>query len=369
MKKSAIVILVIMAFSLCGTEPPKVDTIMEDGVEVILNHLVPYQLGEGMTLTIEEVLVIDIENNEIAELGLSDISHVDVDSEGNIFTADRRAQEKFFFKFDRSGRFLSSFGLKGQGPGEIERLWLFKVSLRDEIFVSDQLKVLVFDNAGRFIKEFRKEYDLQTIIPLNEDRFLATKMVLNTDASQAMSVVLCSKKMEEIKSLDRSKIESFGGPNKVNIIPTIVLGEKSNHSIYTGNMHEYEIRVFDFNGNLSRKIRKENKAVLMPEEDKIRYEQQMQGYPPELKKKFFIPAEYPAFRRIIPHDEKWIFVQTWESPGKGKYIYDVFDSEGRFVARTELEGTPLLCRGDRFYCLREKASGFKELVVLKMTWR
>jgi hypothetical protein len=69
------------------------------------------------------------------------------------------------------------------------------------------------------------------------------------------------------------------GPNKVNIIPTIVLGEASNHSVYSGNMHEYEIRIIAFNGILSRKIRKEHKAVLMPDEDKKSYEHRMQRGP------------------------------------------------------------------------------------------
>jgi hypothetical protein len=66
-------------------------TVTEDGIEVILNHLEPYSSGEIKALSLEEILTIDTEKDETAEMGLTDISHLDADSEGNIFIANQRA--------------------------------------------------------------------------------------------------------------------------------------------------------------------------------------------------------------------------------------------------------------------------------------
>ena len=126
--------------------------------------------------------------------------------------------------------------------------------------------------------------------------------------------------------------------------------------------------MFDFDGNLLRKIRKENKAVLLSDKDREEYEQLLQNYPPNLRDKFFIPDSYPPYQRIIPFDEKCLFVQTHEEPSEGHFIYNIFNTEGVFTARVELEGFQMKLRGERLYCLREKDSGYKELNVYKMIW-
>ena len=55
---------------------------MEDGVEVIVNHLEPYKIkGEPSTLHLEEKFTLDTERDEIAEIGLTDTQDFDVDSD------------------------------------------------------------------------------------------------------------------------------------------------------------------------------------------------------------------------------------------------------------------------------------------------
>lgn len=55
---------------------------MEEGVEVVVNHVEPYKLkGEPGNLILLKVLSIDTERDDIAESGLTDIGAFDVDSE------------------------------------------------------------------------------------------------------------------------------------------------------------------------------------------------------------------------------------------------------------------------------------------------
>jgi hypothetical protein len=66
-----------------------------------------------------------------------------------------------------------------------------------------------------------------------------------------------------------------------------------------------------------------------------------------------------------------------ESGIPGEHIYDVFNTGGIFVSRISLGNTIWLsvvgikfatAKNRRLYCLREKESGYKELVVYNMRW-
>ena len=367
-KKSACLIFMLYLLICCGPKHDEVERFMEDGIEVVLNHLEPYSISGMKTFSVEKTLTIDTERDEMAEMGLTNISHVDVDSEGKIIIANMRAKENCIFIFNKEGVFLSAFGNKGQGPGEFQNPIRLAVSDQDEIVVTDRGKVVVYSNTGEFIKEFPIDRDYHGIIPLDKERYLAIAVKMNEDLSQSFQVILCSSELTELQILDRSKIESFMKAAKVNIIPTLLYWEKSNHYVFSGNTDEYEIRVFDFNGKQIRKIRKEYKAILLSEEAKEAYKKRIQRYPPALKENFFIPESYPPFQNIAALGDNWLFVQTYEESKEGNSIYDIYNSEGIFISRAELEGFQVIFRGDNVYCLKEKDGGYIELVVYKMVW-
>lgn len=324
--------------------------------------------GEAKLFSLEKVLMIDTENNETAEMGLTDIRHFDIDSEGNIFIANLKAKENYIFILDKDGFFKSAFGRKGQGPGEFQSPLELAISNQDELFITDRGKVAVFSNTGQFIKEFRIDNEYQKIIPLDSDRLLAIAVKMNEDLSQTFQVILCSSDLEELKILDSSKIESFKKATKVNIIPTLVYWAKSNNHIYTGNTEEYEIRMFDFDAKLLRSIKKEYEPVSLSDKDREGYEQNLKRYRPELRESFFIPDTFPPFRDIVTLGDKWLFIRSYEEPKEGSSLYDIFDTKEEFIGRTEFEGYQVKFKGDSVYCLKQKDSGYKELVVYKMIW-
>jgi hypothetical protein len=324
--------------------------------------------GEAKLFSLEKVLTIDTENNKMAEVGLTDINFFDIDSEGKIFIANLEAKENYIFILNDEGNLISAFGRGGQGPGELQSPLDLAISNQDEIFVTDRGKVVVFGNSGQFINEFRIDNEYQKIIPLDKNRYLAIAVKMNEDLSQSFQVILCTSEFKELKTLDSSKIESFRKANKVNIIPTLVYWETSESHIYTGNTDEYKIRVFDFDGEFLRSIKKEYKALSLSNKDREEYEQRLQKYPPEIRESFFIPDAFPPFRAIVTLDDKWLFVQTYEEANEGRSVYDIFNANGEFMGRAELDGYEVKFKGDRVYCLKRKESGYKELVVYRMIW-
>jgi len=86
MKKLILLILFLSFFFYCGPRQEKVEKIMEDGVEVVFNHLEPYKIkGEPSQLSLEEEFIMDFERNDLAGLRIEGTAGFDVDSEGNIY--------------------------------------------------------------------------------------------------------------------------------------------------------------------------------------------------------------------------------------------------------------------------------------------
>jgi len=96
-----IFLFTLIFFASCGSKEDKVDKIVEDGVEVVINHLEPYELkGESSTFRLDEKFVIDLERNDLAEIGLTEIHDFAVDSTGDIyFSAGRTDTNDFLFAF------------------------------------------------------------------------------------------------------------------------------------------------------------------------------------------------------------------------------------------------------------------------------
>jgi hypothetical protein len=149
--------------------------------------------------------------------------------------------------------------------------------------------------------------------------------------------------------------------------------------IYIGNEQRgYEILVFNLDGKLLRKIRKEYKPLFLPENLRKEAEASLSNNP-NRKQWFYVPKEIPPFNTFFIDDEEKLYVMTYEKGfNEGEYIHDVFNSDGIYVSRINLKNygklewalEPLLAvaKNNRLYCLQEKESGYKELVVYKMRW-
>ena len=126
-------------------------------------------------------------------------------------------------------------------------------------------------------------------------------------------------------------------------------------------------------------IKKEYKPVPVPEEYKKKVLEARENAETSGANIYF-PKYMPPFQSLFADDEGRLFVQTYEN-GKDSqgYIYDIFNPEGLFVERVNLRHSGMSITGlpgwlhataknNRLYCLREKKSGYKELVVYKMRW-
>lgn len=381
MKRLIYLVLILSIFHYCAPKQEKVERVIEDGVEVIVNHLEPYQIkNEPITFILKEEFVIDTENFEIARIGLTDIECFDVDSEGNIYFLNRKSGAgNHICKFDKKGRFITSFGSTGQGPGEFQGPSHLEINNQDNIVVTDPPgdRIIIFNKDSSFVKGTPIGLLVRFVSCLDNSKFLTFEISYNSINSEywQFPLILVNSQFEEVKKLDIGKRLNLriAKTKKRKDSPLLLCWSISRESVYVGNEERgYEIWKYDLDGNLIQKIKKEYRRVHMSEEyKKERLERTLEKY----KKRTFFPEYFPPYQSFFTDDSGRLFVMTYEEgENPGEFMLDIFNSKGAFIGRKSLNifvwnyflwGK---IKGSRLYCLQEKESGYKELVVYKMRW-
>jgi len=380
MKKLVYLITILSLLIYCGPKQDEVERIIEDGVEVVINHLEPYQLkGESSTFDLVPVLTIDMERDDIVQAGMGQAGEFDIDGEGNIFVVAFKNTEHFIYKFNSKGELVTSFGRYGQGPGEIEWPFLNKVFEDGRIAITDfRIKYKVFDKKGNLIQEIHPEYTITFVSPLENGNFLVGRprydRMTSKDNHVLYSVSLCDSDFKEIKELDSQK-----RPLSIKKLSPVFMWRVSAGHIYIANDERgYEILDYDFEGNLRRKIRKAYRPAVATNELKgVRlgpgYNQSGNSHDG------FFPNPLPPFASFFVDDEGRFFVMTYESGNSpGEYMYDFFNAGGVFIGRKSLnlgrqqyysQINYAKIKNGLLYHYREKENGFDELLVRRVIWK
>jgi len=389
-KKTWFLFLTFAFFFSCGRTqaPVEVDRIQEDGVEVVLNHLRPYRLsGQSSELFIEKEFAVDAERPDLLERGLTDILRFDVDSYGLIYLMQPpRQNEDLIFKLDGTGQVLGSFGPCGAGPGEIQWPFHFGINSLNEILVFDTggNKLVAYDSSGGVIREIPLRKAQRGGIPLENGNFLSTDTEERSlEQFREISLSIYGPEFDKVRIFS-----SFRFPadpelaGKINVYTPYPLLAVTRERIYLGYLGpDYEILAYDLEGAMIRKIRKEYHPEPVTDDFKKQTLSRAPKGNPIIERLYF-PPDKPAFQYLFTDEFERLFVMTFETDkSSGQNICDVFTKDGIFICRAPIgyldivrsfwEGLRLdvTAKNGRFYALREKEDGFKELVVSKALWR
>jgi hypothetical protein len=377
----------------CSDNTTDAEWIREDGIDVVVNRNEPYIVeGRTETLSLKEELFIDLEADDLAAQGLTDVWGFDVDSNRNIYFFKNPTSEGYLvYKFDPSGRFLSSFALRGQGPGEVQMPSFQKFNARDELPITDSgiNTIKMFDTEGSIVKSIDLGVHVgfmgNMTYPLENGNFLIRRSLRGELEEKHYFVMgLFDPEFNEIKEFDRFEVIQPIRADKVRLPMHKSVWCVSKKHIYLGNENNgYEIHVYDFEGNFVKKIRKTYQPTPVNDEFKQYVNAQIKDTPPVFKKKIYIPEHFPPFQCIFSDDREYLYVMTFErGTSPGEYRIDIFDTDGVLIGKTSLDiylsdpfftpGAPLdswiTIKDNRLYTLRMKDSGYKELVVYDTIW-
>jgi hypothetical protein len=135
-------------------------------------------------------------------------------------------------------------------------------------------------------------------------------------------------------------------------------------------MGKYELFVLDPDGKIIKKIVRDYDGIEITNREKEKLIKDWLGDTPVPSNvKFEFPDVYPPFIRFSCDDEGRIYVQTYDKTEDGEAdYYDVFDSEGKYIARFSLKYWAIVWKKQKLYTIEEDEEGFQVVKRYRVTW-
>lgn len=330
-----------------------------DGVTVVNNPKNP--IYKDNIISLEEELSIG-ESNGPEEYIFSNLNQLLVDNKGYIYAMD--AKEKHIKVYSDVGKYIQTIGKFGQGPGEIGFLNNVCITPHNELVVTDAKnnRLTIFSMRGELIKSIAQGSLSLLEIKIDSKGNRIGKEIVKEEMNPRYELKKFNSDMQYLCSFDSSPL-----PNAKNLNPfmsSLKWSINSNDCVVSGYPETYEIKIFDPNGKILKKILKDNEPLEITKEDIKKTE----GMPPGVK--LSIPKYYPAFRDFIIDDESRIFILTWEKiPDTDEGYFDVFDSEGKYLAKVPLKVRTQVIKKNKLYSIEENDDGFHCIKRYRVTWK
>jgi hypothetical protein len=291
---------------------------------------------------------------------------------------------KLSYIVDRDGRFVGTFGKKGDAEGEVS--WYINCfTTENGVVIGAPDKLHFYTRTGEFIKAAPN--DLFARFPLtfiNENEFLVAPGAL-PDAPNGQAVITYvnltagEEKIFDELPLTANETAGTGGGVVVGLTPQLKMGYNPDAGrLYYGKNNEYAIYIADLDGNRLKTFGLEREKVRITDDDK-RAHFEYHNIPQERIDAIIgrLPNELAYYHRIQVNDG-YVFVFAVNSLGPRitRQQIDVFSLDGVYLYRGELRfpgnlhiygNTENLQIRDNFlYAVLEDEAGRKTIVKYRM---
>ena len=351
----------IMLVSSGGQKAEWKGTIKEEnGITIVKNPKEPMYSEEVFNL-VEELAIGGADERE--EYMFSSIRYVAVNEDERIYILDYK--EAHVKVFDKDGKYLMTIGRPGQGPGELNRPRIISLNQNELMALELGGRFSFFSLNGEFLRHLSGKAGRALSAMIDSKGNIVLTEAISESDNPRYQVKKFDTKMNLIAEIDSSPLPDIQRYN-----PFMAVGhwqiDKDDNIVY-GYPETYEIKIYNPEGKLIKKITKKYDPVEISEKEK---KEQTESLPPQIKDNAIFPKYYPAFYRLCLDDEGRIFVQTWEKIGdQDIYYHDVFDSEGRYIAKVPLRYRPITCKKGKLYSLEEDEEGYQVVKKYKINWK
>ena len=262
-EKCAMIFLFIalIIFSGCSKKELNYTASEVDGIKIYNNLNIPSD--PNFKISPKELFTIDLsENNPDSALRYINFNNICVDKDKNIYLVD--VEKCKVSKLDSLGKYVTSFGKKGTSPGEMnEPLNLTIMNERLYVFDYAEHKTNIFDLDGNFIKAdfIASNAFFYHITGVNDEKFtgiLAMDRYEDEKVYTVYQIPIYTYKSIPYKEL-YNREEILQPPDErfwpANYQPPYAVG-KDKIYVMENSTDKYSILVFNFNGELLYKIRK-----------------------------------------------------------------------------------------------------------------
>ena len=253
--------------------------------------------------------------------------------------------------------FKKVFGEKGEGPGEFKvenNIGLQLSPCHNNLMITTANKLHFYSTDGNEINVFLKPQHVRDVLRFSADNYLG-RVYGDKEGKRAEIINLYDANFNKIREVyQRSELKK--GDRRIYLFDLekrIVFRGGKEH-IYILNKNEFNIRIYDKNGNFSHSLEKDYPRVEITDRDKELlfdyYKFQVKDFV-RLKPLLVIPKYYPAIYDFTEIDNK-LYVLTWKVVDKTREIV-VIDLKGKVLLHSFVHHKDPL-RGDgnspyRFY--------------------
>ena len=375
-KYSAVSIVLFLAvFSMlasCRTEKTEWQGTTEevDGVTVIKNPEKPMYSEDIFNLK-EDLSIGESEGKE--EYLFSRIDGIDVDNNENIYVLNDKTP--YIRVFSRSGEFTKTIGRKGQGPGEFQSPRFIQITPQEEVMVFDPAtrRLTFFSPDGKYLGHISTAKINYPFAPIKMDPGgnLIAKLVIWPSEGGGVELKKFDSDLKLLTMIYKTRIDEPDKEMEIRAMrPSLYFAISKEGNVIWGNSRSYELEVLNLEGKLIKKIMKDYKPIKITEKDKEIFKLRARriinrGY------ELLFPKYFPAFQNISIDCEGRIFVGPYERIESGEddfYYYDVFDSEGKYIAKIPIKSSPRLWKKGKLYSIEEDEEGYQIVKRYKVNW-
>ena len=160
-----------------------------------------------------------------------------------------------------------------------------------------------------------------------------------------------------VKTIVKDKFRNADVP----LQPSMLARFPSSGLIVCGFTDAYEFRIISPDGEVVRRVQKEYDPIEISDEEKMK-----RG----LAAVKSVPKYFPAFQDFSVDEEGRIFVQTFERQAdENKFYYDVFDPDGKYIAKIPLNALPACWKNGKMYTIEYDEQGYQYIKRCKITWK
>jgi hypothetical protein len=274
--------------------------------------------------------------------------------------------------FDSKGKRLWTFGRRGQGPGEFSGPGSIKVMPDGTLLIYDVLSrrfnCLTLD--GKFLKTVSVKKIPGGIVRIDSRGYVYQNKTTRGDKI-VQELVKYDPDLNAIQTFHsfektRKLWLSNPFPERYNFVVS-----KDDHLIWILSS-TYDIHVVDPNGKTIKRILKDYDPIKVTNSDKERIMKEEEAIDAPFRRKIEFPEYYPVVSRIFIDDHDRIYTQTSERNGKGGIYYDIFNTEGWYIARFSLPENEQVAviKNNKLYCIiRENEEGIPLAKRYTLEWK
>jgi hypothetical protein len=297
---------------------------------------------------------------------LSTFAGAAIAKDGSVFLLDMT--DCRVLAFTAAGKFLRSFGRRGQGPGEFEWPMIIRLSPDNEILVEDFQRCMVsaFSPDGRLLRSISTAVGLGfNNLTVNPNGGFVAQQVSNESSDLPHLLRKFDASMKPGPILEsRAGIDPRTKKIKLGAVFWYVIDPQG--WIYVPDAAEYVLRVYSPDGRLDHRITREFDPMKSPPGE----QKSPEGLPGGVQIVIESPKYVPAIRDCLLDESGRLLVNVQEKEiRKGTSVIDIFDPEGRYIARTALPGRPVAWKNGRVYLKDENENGYPILRSRRVDWR